>query len=292
MKKIFLSIVALVGLASFASAATPTNTVTPNATLTAAQTQIQQTQTAIAATATYVATFYPTLTPTLTPTGTITPSLSPTPPPVQLKPNERFRVYFIPSDLTQADGISVLGATALPGATSAWMAQSLSQSVAVLSTGTCEVRQTLTIPWNYKGRGELFAVMGNQTTGDSVTITASVAGQRFNNTTQTAGVFSYVQPAGGVYYFPGAATNVISAVYLKRDALYTGSSTLPQVVSRVLMPLAANAYMGANTNPSLAQTFQPGDIVNFDIKRTTGGSGNVYIYGLEFQYEGNQGLPM
>lgn len=270
---------------------TATPTPTPNQTATAAQTQIQQTQTAIAATATYIATAFPTQTPTQTPTGTLTPSATFTPSPKQLKDNEAFRVYFIPSDLTQADGATALSNTALPGSSQAWMAQSLSQSVAVLSTGSAEVRQSMTIPWNYRGRARFFAILGNQSNGDSVTLTCSVNGQRFNCTTQTVGTYSYTPPMGGNYYLPGIAANVIAGVQGVAP-LWNGSATGPQVVSRVMMPLPASCYNWATVNPTLATTLNPGDIVNFDIKRTSGGAGNVFIYALEFEYAGNSGLPM
>ena len=294
MKKMFLLITALL-LGAYAHAATPTNTVTPNATLTAAQTQIQQTQTAVAATATYIATSQPTLTPTLTPTGTISPSPTFTPAPKRLKGgNERMRIYYIPSDLTQGDGVTALSNTALSGANNAWMAQSLSQSVAVLSTGTAEVRQTVIVPWNYRGNARMFAVMQAQSQGDSVTLTVGVNGQRFNDTTQTVGTFSYIAPPGGFYYLAGTATNIMAQAYASQNPLWSGTTTgisQPSVVSRVQLPLPANCAYYWNTNPTQAVTLMPGDIVNFDIKRTSGGAGNVYIYDLEFEYEGAQGIP-
>lgn len=280
MKKIVLMILALAGLAmnAFAAAATNTPTYTPNATQTQAIVNIQATQTAVAATATYVKTAFPTLTPTLTPTGTLTPSLSPTPGPKQLKSAFRTRIYFPPTDLTQADGITSLGASALPGATSSWLAQSLSQTVAVLSTGAAEVRLATTIPWNYKGDLRLFAIMGVQTAGDSVTITANMVGQSFNQTTVTAGTASYLNPAGGLWYLNGTAANVIAGV---QPLAPLWSSTF--VISRVWMPLNPLSLNYWQANPG--GTIQRGDIVNFDIKRTTAGLGNVYIYGFELQYD-------
>ena len=298
MKKMFLLITALLGLASAAVAAptnTPTYTPTPNATLTAAQTQIQQTQTAVAATATYIATSQPTLTPTLTPTGTISPSPTYTPAPKRLKGgNERMRVYYIPSDTTYADGVTALSNTAQPGSANPWMAQSLSQSVAVLSTGTAEIRQTVIVPWNYRGNARLFAILGAQSQGDSVTLTVGVNGQRFNDTTQTVGTFSYIAPPGGNYYLAGTAQNVMAQVYNNLNPLWSGTTASiaqPSVVSRVQLPLPANCAWYWNALPTQAVTLMPGDIVNFDIKRTSGGAGNVYLYDLEFDYEGAQGIP-
>ena len=281
MKKIALILLALVGMFSTARAATPTPT--PNLTATAAQTQIQQTQTAVAATATYVQTAFPTLTPTLTPTGTITPSATFTPSPKQLKNDFRKRLYFIPSDFTQADGITVIGASALPGSASSWMVQDLSQSAAVLSTGAAEVRLGFTIPWDYKGKANLFLIMNCQTIGDSVTLTASVNGQSFNCTTQTVGTFNYTPPRGGRYYIAGTATQVVAGYGGQiLDPLW---NTPLQVVSRVMMPLNPQATAYWNTLPSLYPVIRRGDIVNFDIKRTTAGSGNIYVYGAEFQYD-------
>ncbi len=287
MKKMFLSILALVGLASFASAATPT--VTPNATLTAAQTQIEQTQTAVAVTATYVKTAFPTLTPTLTPTGTLTPSPTFTPAPKQLKSDYRRRIYFQPQQMTQADGMTALGTTALPGATSAWLTiTAQNQTAAVLSTGAAEVRLGFTVPWDFKGNARLYFYMNAQSIGDSVTITANLNGQSFNCTTQTTGTFSYFPPRAGAYVMTGSATQIVAG--------YGGQQVEPlwdtpvQVVSRVMMPLNAGAARYSTSNPSLGPSIQPGDILNFDIVRTSGGSGNVNVLGEEFQYDYNQDM--
>lgn len=279
MKKMVLSILALVGLAVNGLAAT--NTPTPNATQTQAQTNIQATQTALATTATYVRTAFPSLTPTLTPTGTITPSSTFTPSPKQLKSNFRTRLYFVPSDFTQADGVTSLGASALPGSASAWMAQSLSQSVAVLSTGAAEVRLGMTVPWNYKGDMRLFLLMGAQTATDSVTLTVGVTGQHFNMTTMTAGSFSYTPPPGGFFQLNGTATNVIVG---QQGIAPLWASTF--VISRVFMPAnaAVISYWTGNPTTGLAQ-IMPGDVLNWDIKRTSGGSGNVFVYNAELQYD-------
>ena len=287
MKKMsmFLSIAALVGLASFASAAaTNTPTVTPNATLTAAQTQIQQTQTAVALIATYVATAFPTLTPTLTPTGTISPSPTFTPAPKQIKNDFRRRIYFQPNEFLNADS-SQLAATALPGATNSWLTiTAQGQAAAVLSTGSAEVRLSFTIPWDFKGDGRLFMLMNALTIGDSVTLTATVNGQSFNCTTQTVGTFSYTPPRGGQYTITGSATQMVAG-YIGAQQLNPLWDTPLQVVSRVMMPLNIQAYAYWNTLPSLYPTIRHGDVVNFDIKRTSGGSGNINIYGAEYNYD-------
>lgn len=278
MKKTALVMV-LVGLAAFARAATPT----PNLTATAAQTQIQQTQTAIAATATYIQTAFPTLTPTLTPTGTITPSVTLTPVPKQIKSDFRHRIYFQPNEMLNADS-SQLAATAIPGGVNSWLTiTAQGQAAAVLSTGSAEVRLSFTIPWDYKGDGKFFLLMNAMTIGDSVTITASVDVQDFNCTTQTVGTFSYTPPRGGKFNIAGVATQIVAG--------YGGQSSSPlwdtplQVVSRVMMPLASQAYAYWNTLPTIYPTIKHGAIVNFDIKRTTGGSGNINIYGAEYSYD-------
>ncbi len=280
MKKLLLFLLAmLVGISAHAATATPT----PNATQTAIATNLQATQTAVAATATYIQTAFPTLTPTLTPTGTLTPSPTFTPAPRQLKDDYRYRLYFQPQQFTQADGITALGATPLPGSASAWLAQSLSETVAVLSTGTAEIRLGMTVPWNYRGNSKLFLLMNAQSIADSVTLTVGVNGQSFNCTTVTVGTYSYFAPSGGVYYMAGTATQVVAGFGGQQvDPLW---DTPFQVVSRVLMPLNAAAAAYADRNPSLGPTIQAGDILNFDIKRTSGGNGNVYIYSAEFQYD-------
>lgn len=284
MKKIWLSLLMVFGLAVNAMAVT--NTPTPNATQTQAQTNIQATQTAFAATRTYIQTAFPTLTPTLTPTGSpnTTPTSTYTPSPKQLKYDFRQRIYFIPSDLTQADGVTPLSSTAVAGGTVAWMAQSLSQSVAVLSTGAAEVRQGWTVPWNFKGNLRLYMLMGVQTSGDSVSITASLTGQHFNCTTITSGTYSYTPPPGGFYQMSGAATNVIAGVQAFHPLWNF-------VISRVNMPLniAATSYWTGNPATGYAQIW-PGDVVNFDIKRSTGGLGNVYIYSIEAEYDYGQDM--
>lgn len=283
MKKLMLLLLAFLGLAVNVLAdntATPTYTVTPNLTATQAMTNLRATQTAIAATATYIRTAFPTLTPTLTPTGTISPSPTYTPAPKQLKNSARLRLYFRPQNFTQGDGLTVLGATALPGAASAWLAQVLSQTVAVLSTGAAEVRLGMTVPWDFKGDLRLYCLMGAATAGDSVTITARIAGQGFNKTTVTAGTFSYQAPGGGRYNLNGTATNLLTQA---ADPLW--ASTL--VVSRVLMPLNVAAYSYSTSNPP--GNIQAGDVLNFDLLRTSGGTDNVYIYSIEVQYDNATG---
>lgn len=288
MKKIVLTLLALIGMASLASAAaTNTPTVTPNATLTAAQTQIQQTQTAVAATATYIQTAFPTLTPTLTPTGTLTPSATFTPSPKQLKGGTqgeiRTRIYFQPQQFTQADGTSSITNTVTAGNATAYLAQSLSQTVLVMESGAAEVRLGFTVPWDYKGDGRLFLYMNAQTIADSVTLTVGVNIQSFNCTTQTVGTFSYTPPRGGFWYMPGTATQVVAG-YGGQIINPLWDTTL-QVVSRVMMPLNAQAYAYWTNNPTVYPAIRHGDILNFDIKRTTGGLGNIYVYGAEYQYD-------
>lgn len=279
MKKIVLMLLMLAGLAFTAhAAATNTPTWTPNATQTQAIVNIQATQTAIAATATYIKTAFPTLTPTLTPTGTISPSPTFTPAPKQLKNTSRLRLYFQPQQFTQADGVSPMLTYSAAGATTAWLVQSLSQTAFVLSTGAAEVRLGMTVPWNFKGELKLYLLMGAQTTTDSVTITANVVGQHFNDTTQTVGTYSYTPPPGGLFYLNGTAANVIAGVQAL-NPLWAAT----QVISRVQMPLNPSAISYATANPP--GYIQAGDVLNFDIKRSTGGSGNVYVYSAEVQYD-------
>ncbi|MBU6231522.1 hypothetical protein KGP36_02540 [Patescibacteria group bacterium] len=284
MKKLLmLSLLALLAGPRLGWAATATPT--PNATLTQAIVNVQSTQTAVAATATYVQTAFPTYTPTQTPTGTLTPSPTFTPAPKQLKNNYRARVYFTPLQLTNGDGKTILTTTADPGGPNAYLAQALSQTVAVLTTGTAEIRLGWTVPWNFKGDLKFFAVMNAASIGDSVTLTASVAGQHFNETTQTAGTFSYVWP-GGLYYMIGTATNVLTAPYGIGASL---QDTPAQIVSRVLVP-TNSAVSASPWNQQIGNTIQPGDFLNLDIVRTSGGSGVVNLYGIEAQYDYYSGI--
>ena len=287
MKKILL--VSLLMLLMSPKWATAAATATPNLTSTQIALNLAQTAVALTTTATYIQTAFPTLTPTLTPTGTITPSNTFTPSPRSLKNDYRARVYFRPQDLTQDDGVTVLGATPLPGATSSWLAQSVSQTVAVLSTGAAKVRLGMTVPWNYKGSLRLYALMSARTIGDNVTITASIMGQSFNHTTLTAGTYSYTAPPGGAYAIPGAATSVLAGNYACDNPLW---DTPVCVVSRVQLPLAVAASYYSNANPLLvAGIINAGDTLNFSITRATGGTDNVYIYGLEVQYDFKQDIP-
>jgi hypothetical protein len=286
MKKTALLLLALALAPVLGWAATPTNTPTPNATQTAAQTQIQQTQTAIAATATYIQTAFPTLTPTLTPTGTLTPSPTFTPAPKQLKSDQRERYVIYPVDFTSATGATLLNGTTTTGGTVPWLAQNLSQTCAVLSTGAAEVRMEWVVPRDFKGNLKLYAYCLNTVVGDGVSLTVSVTGQHFNMTTQSAGTYSYTPPPGGFYQISGVSTQILAGTYADADPLW---DTPVQVVSRVHLPTAASLSAYATANPP--GYVQYGDLLNIDILKAAGNAGLLYVYDVECQYDYYVGIP-
>ena len=261
----------------YAATATPT----PNATQTAAIANIQATQTAIAVTATYVATEYPTLTPTLTPTGTLTPSPTFTPGPKQLKSNYRERNYWNAQEILTSAGTGL--------ATIAQDSNDLSY-VALADSGAT-VRIQWTVPWDFKGGLNLFALMQCAATGETdVHITVDANGQHFNTTSQTQGTFSYVQPPAGAWSETGTSTNVIASSYGISASLFPGTATSgSEVFSRVSLPLpfGLNGYIYNLPSTNI----WPGDTVNFSITRSDAGSTSVRLYGFEAEYDYNPDIP-
>lgn len=208
-------------------------------------------------------------TPTKTPTPTWTPTLSPTPTvtytpsPVAIKPTTLARTYVHPSIFKQADGITALGTSALPGSSLLWYAQVASQTAAVMSTGTAEVRFNVILPANYKAtKGvNFYAYASSSVTYTTVSLTTSLNTQGFNALTSTA------------QYFAGAETNVITQ---------GRSPLIPGRMSRVLLTTAP-------TNGGFS--YKPGDLINVDIVRKDAGVGLLYLYGIEVEYDYYFGEP-
>jgi hypothetical protein len=258
------------------SAATPT----PNPTLTQAALNIQATETAVAATATYVQTAYPTLTPTLTPTGTLTPSPTFTPAPDSLKDVRRERTYFGPTDF--------LNSTGNGQATIVEDANALTY-FAFPDTGAA-MRLQWTVPYNFIGSLKLYAYMNCLALGETAaTFNMLVNGQHMAATTQTAGTFNYYWP-GGAWAAESSATNVLVGSYGIPGSLFPGvTGENSQVVSRVLLPLTANLRGSVYSLP--ATLIQAGDVVNFGIVRAAAGTTTIALYGIEAEYNYKAGIP-
>ncbi len=289
MKRVTLFLLsALLGLASMASAATATPT--PNQTATAIQTQIQETQTAVAATATYIATAFPTLTPTvtLTPGGTITPTATFTPAPKQIKSKTFERNYRYPIDFTSAGGVALLGSVTTTGSTVPWLSQQASQTCATMSTGAAEVRVSWIVPWDFKGNLRVFLYANDTVIADNISMTANVNVQHFNDTTQTAGTYSYTPPPGGAVSFSGTSNVALLAGLNTYSSACLWDSPV-QVVSRIRMPVNNSVAAYVDAGPPIYNTIHPGDSFNLDLVKAAGNGGLLNIYYVEFEYDNAPG---
>ena len=281
MKKLLVLMALAFGLVLGPNLAHAVNTPTPNATLTQGQVNLQATQTAIAATATYIQTAYPSWTPTQTPTGTLTPSPTFTPGPKQLKSNDRERIYIPATQFLLSAGTGLV---------------TLSQDGNNLSAFSfpdsgATMRFQYTVPWNFRGALHIYGLMACQSiTETDCHLTVNANGQHFNMTTATAGAFSYYSPGGGQWTATGVSTNVIGSSYGSGASLWpivTGTNY--PVFSRVLLPIPAaiNGYIYNQPNALML----PGDTVNFSVARSAAGSTTVYLYGIEIEGDYSPQIP-
>lgn len=194
-------------------------------------------------------------TPTVTPTSTVTPTFTPT-------PSAQFdaslgRDYIYPNAIFNNDGVTLASAvtTPVPGGAGLWVAQSLSQTTFVLSTGTAGAR------WSYGIRGDfakgvnapnmnVWAYCSTTATATAFTVTLNVARRSMNN----------LYPQGQTVYL-GSATSITNQL--------TNSSITAKVL-RVKLPLSSSAR------------FQTGDQLNFDLQSTS--LVNLNVYRLEMEY--------
>jgi hypothetical protein len=196
-------------------------------------------------------------TPTITPTFTLTPTFTPTPI-AAFDPNWA-RDYIYPQDVFATDGVVLASAvtTPLPGAAAPWVAQSLSRTAFVLSTGSAKARFSYGVQGDFaKGVNapnmNVWAYASTTATAVAITVTLNVTRNSMNN----------LLPAGQLVY-PGTATSVTSAL--------TGSGTAGKVI-RFKLPLSSSAR------------FQYGDHLSFDLQRTGGVTTDLNIYRIEVEY--------
>lgn len=157
MKKILFAL--LLGFAGVASAATPTNTITPS------------------------------VTPTLTSTLTITPTPTRTNTPVMSFAAGQSRVFVQSIDFRQTDGVSSPLTYAAAGGTDIWLAQTLSFTGAVFGTGTAAARWQLVVPGDYMRNAGLWVYGINSTLTNTVQVQCNVAKVSMNTLTSTASVY-------------------------------------------------------------------------------------------------------
>lgn len=195
---------------------------------------------------------------TATPTSTFTPT------PVFVLSSSNSRTIVVPQVCLQSDGITTIGATALPGATSAWLAQTAGQTALVLSTGSAAVRFQWVVPNDYEQQGlKIYGRGFNSTLTNTVQVVVNTDIQKFNRLTSTAVAFL------------GTTTNVQTQNFAPlQDAK----------MSRFYMPThAALLTRTAGRSP-----IAPGDLVNFFVRRT-GTDGNLNVFALEIEYNAVQG---
>lgn len=198
---------------------------------------------------------FATPTPTVTPTNSPTPTSTPTP--IAAFDPQMARDYIMPNEIFANDGVVLASAvtTPLPGAEAPWVAQNLSRTSFVLSTGTSKVRFSYGVQGDYqKGVNapnmNVWAYASTTATAATITMTLNVARYPMNN----------LAPAGQTVYL-GTATSVTSAM--------AGSSTK---MMRFKLPLSQSAR------------FQYGDQLSFDLQKTGGATTNVSIYRIEVEY--------
>lgn len=210
---------------------------------------------------------------TATPTFTVTPTWTPSPVAIEQGFAEgKNRVYVYPAECYQDDGATIASAqlTPLPGAATVWNAVSLNQNALVLSTGTAATRFSITVPCDYKkvnGSLKLYGMGTISTLTNTAGLCANVFTGGMNLLTSTSG--SYL----------GVTFNVQTGQFISASAIslttQTGQKLLDSRWSRFAIPLSST--VGAALNP--------GDIVNFEVVRGNGTSGNISIYKWELEYQ-------
>ena len=206
------------------------------------------------------ATDTPTSTPTFTPTFTVTP--------VRQFDHSRARVMAMATDCMNDDQVTRPIPTPLPGSASVYLAQYLSQTSAVLSTGAAKVRISFSVPGNYGGQPKFYAyVATTAAVATSLSLTVNTNVQRFNN--------------GSVINTPyaGAITNVNAPTYVPGRLINSNTS-----IVRLLLPVSGTAVpvLSGLNRPNV---LQPGDTVNLDILRGGGTTTDMYVMKFEMEYK-------
>ena len=177
---------------------------------------------------------------TATPTATAVASLS----------NNTSRSIVFPIDCTAADGVGDVT-----------LAQSQSQTAAVLSTGTAAVRFAWMCPNDFDGQLRVFAYGTHSTITNTVTMKVDTRVHRMNGLTSSATVYL------------GTDTNVQTQ---------NAYSFLASRMSRFLLPTAP--FLLTST-----AGIKAGDLVNFHVQKTGGTDGATSVYAFEVQYQAIQG---
>ncbi len=207
----------------------------------------------VAGVANAAATATSTITPTFTPTPTYTPS------PIAAFNTAYARDYVYPNEVWATNGVVLASAvtTPLPGDAAPWVAQVVSRTAFVMSTGSAKVRFSWGVPNDYKVQPNLngmnvWAYCSTTATAAAFTVTLNVSRNPMNN----------LLPSGGIVY-PGTATSITSVL--------TNTSITGKVI-RAKIPMSSSAR------------FQPGDHVSFDLQRSGGATTDLYVYRMEIEY--------
>lgn len=196
-----------------------------------------------------------------TPTSTYTPTLTPTNTPVAVfgGPNQAY-LRFQPNACIQDDGITAPGTSALPGATTVWLAQTLNTTTLVLSTGTAATRMQFVVPADYQQGGKLWMYASISSATNTAQIAVNAYRTRMNALTST------------VTSLLGVTTNVQTQYVGPLD---TGAARM----SRVYLPLSGTVGMIGQTG-----LLKVGDVVNLQVVRGGGTVGNINVRSFEFEY--------
>ena len=198
-----------------------------------------------------------------TPTPTFTPTLTWTPTPISIISGSTSRVVVDAVDVCANDGVVLASAvtTPLPGAAAPWLAQSMSFTAAVMSTGSAKCRIQFVLPNDYQRFLSLYAYASTTATPQTLTMTLNLKRQAF-----------------------GASS---SATYTAKVLLGTATSML----------LTYPGLQGASTKMVRAKLPLPtcndckaGDLINVDVQRSGGTTTDLYIYRFEAQYDAKQGI--
>jgi hypothetical protein len=192
-----------------------------------------------------------------TPTPTFTPTATWTPSPVAVQAQGGSRVMVYPSQVYANNGVVLASAvtTPLPGNTNPWVAQVVSRTAFVMSTGSAKARVQFVLPKDFDRYMTLYAYASTTATVQSITMTINVSKQSFNG--------SLTNTTGTVVY-PGTATAMAS--------VWPGLQSSETKLVRSKLPAADCSACKA------------GDLVNVDIQRTGGTTTDLYIYAVEAEY--------
>ena len=210
-------------------------------------------------------------TPTFTPSPTYTPTYTPTQVAIiNVNVGHIFKSY---ADLKQNDGVTAALTSSAPGSASIYLAQQLSQTCAIFSTGTAIARFVVLIPNDYKSNLRLYGIMNPSTTGDTTTaFCTNVQVQRLNALTSTALTATYMgvtlNVQSGAFTGSDPLTLTTQASYLMQDSRY----------SLVYLPISATVL---GPGPS---GFKPGDTLNFQIVKAGGTTTATALLGVDLEY--------